>query len=392
MMELILFLVGISLYAVCLFPLAEWRKSLPILGVLQLSVISVGIYMRLFYIPCFFMILLWDIYILFYTKTYENFKSYCIKQGVLFLIAGTCLWFAVPNVHALFLIIFFTGTYWIMLYEMKRILGYLCFGILLCFIVSLYLWMKGIYWVGIVILLAMSWMIELSYHHFVSSFHQDTTTFQTQVMSHHYEEVKAVYLNMRGWRHDYHNHLQSIKAYVGMGKFDELNIYLNQLEQDLIQVDQIVKTGNVMVDAILNSKLSIAKQKHIQIQCKAIAPEVMNIRDIDLCVILGNLMDNAMESCGKVSEEERFIRVYIDIVRKQFYISITNAAPQVLSFEEQNYISSKRGNHGHGMKRVKLSVDKYDGYLNLKNETGVFVSELMIPLLPIDEQKPPLHE
>lgn len=391
-MELFLFLVGVSLYTFVLFPLTEWKRSLPILYSIQILVILIGIYVHAFYVPCFFMILLWDIYVLFYTKSYEYFTSYCIKQGVLFLIAGSCLWLDITNPNAIFLVTFFTGTYLLMLYVMKRMLHYLCIGIILCFLISLYLCVMGNRWVGISVFLGMSCMVELSYRQFASRFYDDTTAFQTQVMSHHYEEVKSVYLDMRGWRHDYHNHLQSIKAYLEMGQLDGMRNYLNQLEHDLVQVDHLLKTGNLMVDAILNSKLTIAKQRHIQIQCKAIAPETMSIRDTDLCVILGNLMDNAMEACGKVTEEERFIRIYIDIVRKQFYISITNAAPQVLSFEEQNYISNKRGNHGHGMKRVQLSVDKYDGYLNLKNEAGVFVSELMIPLLPIDEQKPPFHE
>ena len=52
------------------------------------------------------------------------------------------------------------------------------------------------------------------------------------------------------------------------------------------------------------------------------------------------------------------------------------------SFNQKNYISDKRGEHGHGMKRVRLTVDKYEGYLNLKNEPGVFASEIMIPLEP----------
>ena len=91
-------------------------------------------------------------------------------------------------------------------------------------------------------------------------------------------------------------------------------------------------------------------------------------------------MDNAIEACDKIPEELRRIRIYTDIVHQQFYLSITNSAAEDLSEGQKRYISEKRGNHGHGMKRVKLTVDKYDGYLNLKNEPGVFVSELMIPL------------
>ena len=193
-------------------------------------------------------------------------------------------------------------------------------------------------------------------------------------------------MNMRGWRHDYHNHLQSLKAYLQLGQYKEADAYLFELEKDLDSVDALVKSGNLMVDAILNSKLTIAKQKQIHVQCKAHVAKHIAIRDIDLCVIIGNLLDNAIEACEMLEEKERFIRIYIEIVKQQLYMSFTNAAMEDLNFNQKSYISEKRGNHGHGMKRVKLTVERYDGYLNLQNEPGVFVSEVMLPIVSCDEE------
>ncbi len=185
---------------------------------------------------------------------------------------------------------------------------------------------------------------------------------------------------MRGWRHDYHNHLQTIKAHLDLNQLDEVNKYLLELEQDLSRVDSYVKSGNLMVDAILNSKISLAENKKINVICKAELPENLIITDIDMCVILGNLLDNATESCMKIEENKRFIRIYIAILKKQLYVSIQNSAKEELNFNERNYISTKRGEHGLGMKRVKILVDKYNGYLNLQNEPGIFASEITIPL------------
>ena len=67
-------------------------------------------------------------------------------------------------------------------------------------------------------------------------------------------------------------------------------------------------------------------------------------------------------------------------MKKQLYLSIAKSAPEEANFNARHYITEKRGNHGHGVKRVKLAVDRYDGYLNLKNEPGVFVSEVMLPM------------
>ena len=229
-------------------------------------------------------------------------------------------------------------------------------------------------------------MVQYLHGQYAANFEKNTRAFQEDVMAHHYAEVKSVYMNMRGWRHDYHNHLQSLKAYLQLGQYEEADAYLFELEKDLDSVDALVKSGNLMVDAILNSKLTIAKQKQIHVQCKAHVAKHIAIRDIDLCVIIGNLLDNAIEACEMLEEKERFIRIYIEIVKQQLYMSFTNAAMEDLNFNQKSYISEKRGNHGHGMKRVKLTVERYDGYLNLQNEPGVFVSEIMLPIVSCDEE------
>lgn len=84
--------------------------------------------------------------------------------------------------------------------------------------------------------------------------------YQNQLLARQVEEVQNIYLTMRGWRHDYHNHLQSMKAYVEMGQYDKLQEYLGLLENDLDQVNQLCDSGNVNLDAILNSKISLAEK------------------------------------------------------------------------------------------------------------------------------------
>ncbi|MDO4355754.1 MAG: GHKL domain-containing protein [Clostridia bacterium] len=222
--------------------------------------------------------------------------------------------------------------------------------------------------------------LEFAYRGYAHTFQESTAEFQNRVLSHHYEEVKNVYLNMRGWRHDYHNHIQTMKAQLHMGRVGELERYLNELEDDLNQVDTLIHSGNLLVDAILNSKLSLAKARDIRLDCTATVPEALSVSDTDLCVIVGNLMDNAIEACEKVEPEQRFLRLYMAVMKRQLYLSVTNSAPEEADFNARHYITEKRGNHGHGVKRVKLTVDKYDGYLNLKNEPGVFVSEVMLPM------------
>lgn len=223
-------------------------------------------------------------------------------------------------------------------------------------------------------------VLERTFTGFQKGFEKDSTSFREEVLKHQYEEIKNIYLNMRGWRHDYHNHLQVMKAHLAFNQKEKLEQYLNELEQELDRVDAYVKSGNLMLDAILNSKLSLMEKCGIAITCKAELAADIPLLEVDLCVILGNLLDNAMEACEQLPQKERFVRVYIAVIKKQFYISVQNSAKEEPNFNEKNYITNKRGNHGLGVRRVKALVDKYEGFLNLQNEPGIFAAEVTLPI------------
>lgn len=208
------------------------------------------------------------------------------------------------------------------------------------------------------------------------------TQYQNDLVAKHFEEVENMYRQTRGWRHDLKNHIQTMKAHVAMGEYDKLNEYMNELDTDLNKVDQVIKTGNVKIDAVLNSKLSLARAKHINVEAKAIVPRELAVSEVDLSVILGNLMDNAMEACLKINEEERrFLRVYIDVLKGQLYIYVMNSMQDHPRRIGGIYLTTKDSrNHGFGLLRMDKVVEKYHGYLDRQNEEGVFATEIMLPL------------
>ena len=204
---------------------------------------------------------------------------------------------------------------------------------------------------------------------------------QNEIIAKHYEEVSNAYTQMRGWRHDYHNHIQIMKAQLSLNKLSELESYLNKLDDSLTVIDNIVKTGNITLDAILNSKLSLAAARNIRVNVKAAAPETMRINEVDLCIVVGNLLDNAIEACEKIaSEQNRFIRIYIGRYKDQLYISVANATANKRKIHGGRYETHKTGVHGFGLKRIDRIIDKYDGYVNRQNEEAVFVTEIMFPV------------
>lgn len=206
--------------------------------------------------------------------------------------------------------------------------------------------------------------------------------FQDSVLKKQRDEVQNIYQTMRAWRHDYHNHMQTIKALLSMGKKQELSEYLDNLEKDLDSIDIAIRTGNVSLDAILSSKVSIARKNFIDVNCTAKVPENLKISDVHLCAIVGNLMDNAIEACEKITAgaAQKFIRVYIGLFKSQLYISVTNSTCEKYRRRLSELVTSKLGEHGFGLRRIDKIAEKYDGYVNRKNEPGVFATEVMLPL------------
>ena len=204
--------------------------------------------------------------------------------------------------------------------------------------------------------------------------------YQRELIETHYREVENMYRQIRGWRHDYRNNIQMMKVLAANGDMDALKAYLDELDTDLNTVDTVVKTGNPMADAILNSKISLARSRNIPTLVDAHIPVKLKMSELDLCCIIGNLFDNAMEASMALPEEKRMIRVYMDMKGTQLYISFTNfTAAKKLSKVGKGFRTSKGEGHGFGLVRIDDIVSRYDGYLSRNSEDGAFTTEILIP-------------
>ena len=206
--------------------------------------------------------------------------------------------------------------------------------------------------------------------------------YQKELIETHYQEVDNMYRQIRGWRHDYRNHIQAMKAYAAAGDLDAIRHYLDLLDRDLATVDTVVKTGNPMTDAILNSKISLAKSKDIQVIADADIPVKLNSSEIDLCCIIGNLFDNAIEASLQLPKEKRLIRIYMDMKNTQLYISFTNFTAEKKLKKQGNLFKSTKGEgHGLGLIRIDDIVKRSDGYISRNSEDGAFTTEILLPQL-----------
>ena len=204
--------------------------------------------------------------------------------------------------------------------------------------------------------------------------------YQRELIETHYREVDNMYRQIRGWRHDYRNHIQTMKAYAAAEDWEAIRRYLDLLDQDLTTVDTVIKTGNPMADAILNSKISLARSKNIQVVADACIPVKLKSSEIDLCCILGNLFDNAIEASLQLPEERRLIRVYMDMKNTQLYISFTNfTAGKKLKKVGRLFPTTKGEGHGFGLVRIDAIVERLGGYISRNSEDGAFTTEILLP-------------
>ena len=205
-------------------------------------------------------------------------------------------------------------------------------------------------------------------------------SYQQELIETHYREVDNMYRQIRGWRHDYRNHIQTMKAYAAAEDWEAIRHYLDLLDEDLTTVDTVIKTGNPMTDAILNSKISLAKSKEIRVVADAHIPVRLKSSEIDLCCIIGNLFDNAIEASVKLPKEERVIRVYMDMRGTQLYISFTNfTAGKKMKKEGKRFRSTKGEGHGLGLVRIDAIVERLEGYISRNSEDGAFTTEILLP-------------
>ena len=186
--------------------------------------------------------------------------------------------------------------------------------------------------------------------------------YQRELIETHYAEVENMYRQIRGWRHDFRNHIQTMKAYATAEDWQAVRRYLDELDGDLAAVDPVIKTGNPMADAILNSKISLARSKHIPVTADAHIPVALKLSEIDLCCIIGNLFDNAIEASLQLPPEKRLIRVYLDMKNTQLYLSFTNfTAGKKLRRAGGLFPTTKGEGHGFGLLRTDAIVKRLGG-------------------------------
>lgn len=199
---------------------------------------------------------------------------------------------------------------------------------------------------------------------------------QVELQISHYEELEKIDAEIRKFRHDYTNHLQSILSLIHMKEYSQAEEYIEKLQKEKHKYGALsFYSGNKLADAILADKSALLNE-NCRIDYSGIMPN--SIANVDLCVILSNSLDNAIEACREISSPCT-ISVSAGEQQGYFVMSVKNPTTRSDSFYDIPITTkSEKEQHGMGLFNIESAVRKNNGQMKIKCENGVF--ELMITM------------
>lgn len=209
---------------------------------------------------------------------------------------------------------------------------------------------------------------------------QMTLFHKEQAEKQYYEEINNRYTEIRMLRHDINNHLSAMSLLLKEGRTEEAKKYLQDITNDLASTMSVERTGIHALDMILWNKISLAQKNNINIQLTIDGRLAdLLIPDYELCSLLGNLLDNAIEATQKLPAEKRTIRLHIGRQLDMLCIFCENPFA-IVKNEGNRFITLKADhqNHGWGLRQVKHIAQKYKGTVDIKTEDNIFSVSVLL--------------
>ncbi|GFP77432.1 hypothetical protein bsdtw1_03560 [Clostridium fungisolvens] len=205
----------------------------------------------------------------------------------------------------------------------------------------------------------------------------NTQYLQLQVQN--YEEIKKAYNALNGFRHDLKNHILCMQIMLEKQQFEEVQHYFSELAMDKAMMLSTVKCGNHAADAVLSFKSALAYSEKIPFHIQISASVDIKMKDFELCAVLSNLLDNAMEASYNVDEPH--IKVKITSLRDCLIFLISNKTSENILENNPNLKTTKKDkeNHGVGISVVDSIIKQYGGQLSFYMEKGYFHANVVLP-------------
>lgn len=192
-----------------------------------------------------------------------------------------------------------------------------------------------------------------------------------QTISANIENYNKIY----NLQHDMKHHIRELRQLTKQEDLNGINEYLGDMQNELYSVNNMISTGNVMIDGITNYYKSIYEKAGIIFKINITVPVILEIKSYDINIILGNLLDNAYENTVKSESPQVYLDINYD--RGVLHIIVKNTYDGEVHTENNRLVSRKiEKNHGYGLNNIQRIIDKYNGQININYDTQIF--EVMI--------------
>lgn len=198
-----------------------------------------------------------------------------------------------------------------------------------------------------------------------------------------YKRLSDSIAQTRQARHDLRHHMNAVAGFIEADDKEGLRQYLMEYGQTLPTSEDTFYTGNYTADIIVGHYLFLAKQNGIHVDFSLHIPKDCCIRDTDLCVLMGNCLENAIEACRKLPEEKRFLRVESTVKNKYLAITVANSYDGNTSMQDGVYLSDKRRQRtaGIGLASVEAVVRNYHGEMKTQEKDKIFTVYILLKML-----------
>lgn len=200
---------------------------------------------------------------------------------------------------------------------------------------------------------------------------------QVESQIRHYDRLEKLDNEMRRFRHDYTNHLQSIRSLISLGEYSEAEDYIAKLQNEKPKASNIFYTGSKLADAIMSDK-AFSLPDNVRIEFQGLIPP--GIDNTDLCVLLSNALDNAAEAC-RDSKDDCVISVSSEVKSGYLVLTISNPVPKEMNLNGiPRTTKPDTLNHGLGLVNIRQTAARYDGQININCSNGKFELTILLKI------------
>lgn len=196
----------------------------------------------------------------------------------------------------------------------------------------------------------------------------------------HISQIKDVYSKLSTVKHDLQGHFAAISGYLAAQDFDSMKRYLENITD--FDIGTLEYTKHPVVNALIGSKAAIAENVKIDFMAQIEMPDNLPISDVDLCILLSSILDNAFEANEK-AVEPRFINLCTRVVDSYWVVACRNATREQGRFKAAGSLKSTKeaaGAHGIGTKQIQGIAEKSGGFVSYRHENYEFTTLAMIKL------------